>query len=439
MPTNWPSSPTSWGLHPAARRPGTRAGGPSMPNNSRSSRPANERGRAPRPWRAGATLARRMLVVSGLSLAPQVHGFLCAQTYVQVAELDPNSPLGPRITSTVTQAKLSGRTLFGWIGDKITNIWAPDNQAWPTVYQFATDAAWNRVLFGLKDVYIHGVSQVDSATFLQGPAGIDYAPELVQYLPVYIADRANERVVVATFDTAAKSLTPGGYTRSDPDLAGVTDVAYDGYAFNGGNLYAVSVTGRVSYWCFPCNPSAKLWAYGSRGSGVGQFSVPKGICVGHSGNASGSAYTRDFYVADGANHRLVWLQNTSTSGPTWMGTVTLPNGGVPLDCAVDNFSNVTVADSLNSHLVKYTWNLTYLDSYGTYGVGSGNDNTFAHPHAVDVPFGYKGGPLQGWAWFGDGRVITAEDWGTQSGAREHYLGINSTITAQPSLTSTWHW
>jgi len=122
-----------------------------------------------------------------------------------------------------------------------------------------------------------------------------------------------------------------------------------------------------------------------------------------------------------------------------MGAVTLPNGGVPLDCAVDNFGNVTVADSLNSRLVKYTWNLTYLDSYGTYGVGASNDNTLAHPHAVDVPFGYKGGPIQGWAWFGDGRVITAEDWGTQSGAREHYLGINSWITAQPFLTSTWHW
>jgi len=353
-----------------------------------------------------------------------------------VAELDPNNPIGSRITSTVTQNKLS-RALFGWVGDKVTYIYATDDQTSPKVFQFASDEAWNRVVLGQKDVYIHQFSQVDSATSLQGPLGIDYTFSGSPDVQVFIADRANERVVKAHFDTAHKSLSSATYTHSDPDLNGVTDVVVSGFG-PPWYFYAVSVTGRVSYWTIDDYnyPSGnKLWAYGSIGNGTGQFEAPKGICVGHAPGANGgSTFTADFYVADGANHRLVWLQNDSPSGPTWMGAVTLPNGGVPLDCTVDHFGNVTVADSLNSQLIKYTWNLIYLDTYGTYGVGANNDNTFAHPHAVDVPFGVKGSRYSP-VWFGDGRVITAEDWGTQSGAREHYFGINGSITAQPNSSA----
>src|SRR5438034_1604490 len=223
-----------------------------MRNNSRISHPAEASVRAFKVGhRNTMPIARTALVLAGLSLAPPVHGLLRAQTYVQVAELDPNNPIGPRITSTVTQAKLSGRTLFGWVGDKVTYIWAPSNQG-PTAYQFASDAAWNRILFGKKDIYIHGVSQVDANTSFLGPEGLDYAADLGpgQYLRVFVADRANARVVVATFDTSTKSLTPGAYTHADPDLNGVTDVAFDGTAGYFGNwyFYAVSVTGRVSYW-----------------------------------------------------------------------------------------------------------------------------------------------------------------------------------------------
>lgn len=379
-----------------------------------------------------------------LALSVLAPGVLCAQTYVQVAELDPNHPIGARITSTVTQANLGGRTLFGWIGDKVTYIYAINNPSSPVVYQFASDVSWNRILFGKKDVYIHGFSQVVSGSSLLGPAGIDYSRELAQGLAVFVADRVSSRIVVATFDTLAKSLTTLYYTNSDPDLDGVTDVKFDGAGVGGAwghgqyFFYAVSVTGRISYWAIQgAYPSGnKLWSYGAPGSGTGQFKSPKGICVGHTAGPSGSSvYTADLYVADGGNGRLVWLRSGST-GPTWMGSVSLPSGGKPLSCSVDHFGNVTVADSLNSKLVKYTWNLTYLDSYGSYGTGATNDNTLAHPKTVDVPFGAKADPTYGWVWFGDGLVITAEDWSGQSGAREHYLGIDGSVTAQPSSSNT---
>src|SRR5437016_6456990 len=125
-----------------------------MRNNPRSSRPADVGVPSLAPRWDVARLSRTAWSLIGLWLALPTQAS-SAQTYVQVAELDPNNPIGPRITSTVTQSKLSGRTLFGWIGDKVTYIWAPSNQSSPTVYQFASDAAWNRVLVGQKDIYIH--------------------------------------------------------------------------------------------------------------------------------------------------------------------------------------------------------------------------------------------------------------------------------------------
>ena len=378
----------------------------------------------------------KRLLVMEFCFVVLIHGHMAAQTYTQVAELDPAHPIGARITSTVTQAELSGRHLFGSVGDKVTFISLVDNPNSPPVYQFASDPEWNRMVFGQKDAYIHGISEAPQGTSFIGPQGIDYGVQLIQGLPVFIADRLNERVVIAMFDRNASTLTGAYYTHDDADMSGVNDVAFDGTQRTVGlwHFYALSVTGRISYWTiqeqYPTG--IKLWSYGSTGTGTDQFRTPKGICVGHTaGQTGGSLYTSDFYVADGGNGRLVWLQRNDT-GVTWMGAVTLPNGGKPLSCAVDHFGNVTVADSLNSKLVKYTWNLTYLDSYGTYGTGGTNDNTLAHPHAVDVPFGPKADPTFGWVWFGDGRVITAEDWGTQSGAREHYFGISGSITAQPN-------
>jgi flagellar hook capping protein FlgD len=410
-----------------------------MRNNSRSSRPADVRLRVCKAshWTV-MPVTRMVSVMTGLTLMPLVQGTLRAQTFVQLAELNPNSPIGSRITSTVTRAKLGGRTLFGWIGSKVTYVWAPDNATQPTPYEFATDEAWNRVLFGRQHIYIHGYSQVDASTSLQGPARIDFAPDLVQWLTVAIADRGNERIVYAQLDTGQRTLATSGWTPADADLSGVTAVACE--LSRCGGIYALSVTGRVSYWTareFMQEPATqKVWAYGGPGTSTGQFRAPKGICIGRAAGSdgAGSGYTRDFYIADGGNHRLVWFQRTST-GPTWMGAVALPNGGVPLDCTVDHFGNVTVADSLNSRLIKYTWNLGYLDTYGSYGVGASNNNTLAHPHAVHVPCGIKGGPFTGWLRFCDGRVITAEDWGTASGAREHYFGTNGSITVQPNSSA----
>ncbi len=408
-----------------------------MVNTSNGSRRADVRLRASRTWRGNVVpFARTALVVRGLALMLLVQGLLRAQTYVQVAELDPGHPIGSRITSTVTNANLS-RTLFGWVGNKITLI---DAVASPWVaYEFATDAAWNRALFGQKDVYIRAFDNSGDPTIpsLLGPGGVDVSGSRI----VYIADRMNSRVLLAQFDAAAQTLTRVAVTPDDPDVKGAVDVAWDGEAspLTSNYFYVLDAAGRISWWQWTSGTPIKLWTYGAWGHSTGQFLGPKGICVGHSpGPDGGSRFTNDLYVADAGNRRLVWLQRI-TGTALWELAVTLPDSGIPADCTVDHFGNVTVADVRNSRLLKYTWNLTYLDQYGTYGTGSTNDNTFAHPHAIHAPFGTMnaGGAT---IWYGEGRVLTAEDWGAQSGAREHYLGIKSTITAQAhQITSNAHW
>src|SRR5439155_1589268 len=108
----------------------------------------------------------------------------------------------------------------------------------------------------------------------------------------------------------------------------------------------------VSYWALNGTAPSLAWNFGAPGSSVGQFNSPRGICLGHAAGAGGgTVFTNDLYVADAGNTRLVWLQRTGT-GATWMSAVPLPDGGVPADCTVDHFGNVTVADSRNSRLVK---------------------------------------------------------------------------------------
>jgi len=95
---------------------------------------------------------------------------------------------------------------------------------------------------------------------------------------------------------------------------------------------------------------------------------------------------------------------------------------------------VYVVDRLQHHLHKFTSSLELLASYGTYGKGASNYNTFAWPHAISVPCGLKVVNSQT-VWYCEGRIITAEQWGDSSGAVEHYLNFEFSLTAGPD-TST---
>jgi hypothetical protein len=115
--------------------------------------------------------------------------------------------------------------------------------------------------------------------------------------------------------------------------------------------------------------------------------------------------------------------------PVWKQVASLPEGWEPAGCTVDHFGIVYVADKQNHQLVSYTWSLQQLTRYGRYGTGANNYNTFAYPHDVHIPFGRK--VVNGQTiWYGDGRILTAEQWGPGSGGLEHWLGVEiSSATA----------
>ncbi len=389
----------------------------------RKPRPLTSHAGSVTPSRTAALLAWASLLLPSARCA--------AQTLVQLSDLDPNNHLGPRLTSSVVAAKLSGNPLFADLGSKITLIDAVSPS--PVAYEFASDGMWNRVLYGQKDVYIRAFKDSSSSTMvLASPGGLDIDPMHT----LFVADRMNSRVVLARFDPAGRTLSQFAVTNQASVIDNVVDVAWDGQSAPLATeyFYALDVTSVVSYWSVNSPHPTLLWSYGAFGAGQGQFNAPKGICVGHAlGSDGGSVFTNNFYVADAGNRRVAWLQRTS-NGAQWMGGAVLPDSGMPSDCTVDHFGNVYVTDAKNSRVVKYTWNLTYLDRYGAYGLGASNNNTFAHPHAIHAPFGTKKNGSNQTIWYGEGRILTAEDWGSQSGAREHYLGIDTWMgTPQTSI------
>lgn len=355
---------------------------------------------------------------------------LQAQTFVQIAELSPAHTIGPRITQTVALNELN-RQLFAALTAKTTFIDAIASP--PTAYEFSSDAIWNRILFGEKDEYIKPFTNDGSSTFiLRGPRGLDISATRT----LFIADQMNGRVVLARFNAATKSLTQIAAVEGDADLGGVVDVAWDGAVapLTTDNFFALDGAGRVSFWTWSGSGlPAKQWVYGTYGYGAGQFNGPNGICVGHAvGEGGGSVFTTTFYVADTWNKRVVQLQRLHPPlAVAWVRSVALPDSGVPADCTVDHFGNVIIADARNSRLLKYTMNLAFLSQYGSYGVGSQN-NTFAHPNGVHVPFGTKRAADGQLIWYGEGRVLTAEEWSAASGAREHYLGLELSRTSGPN-------
>jgi len=297
-----------------------------------------------------------------------------------------------------------------------------------TVYQLATDPDWRRVLVGQKDEWVHAFDNANGPGGRLGQAlGIDISAR--KY--VYIADRSNGRVFLAELSPTSQNLINASVW-SALQFPRPVDVAWDGGTtpLSQDNLYVLDDSlNSVSYWSRP----TLLWTYGTTGSGAGQFSRPSGICVGkNAATNGGTQFNAYVYVVDRGNRRLVWLSR-GPSGPTWVNTVAL-SGWDPADCTVDHFGNVYIVDQANNHIHKFTYALGLIETYGAFGKGETNYNTFAWPHAISVPCGLK--VVNGQTvWYCEGRVITAEQWSDSSGAVEHYLNFEFALTAGPD-TST---
>ena len=374
-------------------------------------------------WPARHRLAAANTVILFAVLCPVTAKPLFGQTFVQLTDMGDN--VGPRLTRSVTRARIN-RSLFGRIGTKVSYI---ENG---TVYQFASDPDWGRVAIGLWEQYVHAFTNGGGPGGALGEVlGIDISARK----NVYIVDRTNSRLVVATFDPNARNLvTARNWAGSFP---APVDVAWDGQTspLTTDFLYAVDDSlNSITYWNLNSGaPGTLVWSYGTTGSGSGQFLRPTGVCAGKTAASNGGTqFSTYFYVVDRGNKRVVWLDRAS--GPVWVSSVKLA-GWDPADCAVDAFGNLYIVDRANHHIYKFTNALSLLATYGTFGMGASNLNTLAWPHAISVPCGLKVVNSQT-VWYCEGRIITAEQWSDSSGAVEHYLGIDGAITAQPQ-TDSW--
>jgi sugar lactone lactonase YvrE len=147
-----------------------------------------------------------------------------------------------------------------------------------------------------------------------------------------------------------------------------------------GNVYVTDSTGGTE----PVNPvnnrvekfdsnGTFLTKWGSGGSGNGQFDYPVGMAVDGSGNV---------YVADENNGRV---EKFSSSG-TFLTQITLTAGPnpnhFPVALAVDGSGDLYVTDVASDTVLKYDSSGTLLTTWGAHGTGDGQFN-FADGLAVD--------------------------------------------------------
>src|SRR5439155_11253759 len=142
---------------------------------------------------SGSRLSRSTAAIV-LWLEAAVVPALFGQTLVQLTDLGSN--IGPRLTRAVAQARIS-RSLFVRIGTKVNFI------IFGTVYQFAGDPDWSRLLVGLKDQWIHEYrNDAGPGGRIQDPGGIDISARK----NFYTADQAKARLFAAVFDPNAQNL-----------------------------------------------------------------------------------------------------------------------------------------------------------------------------------------------------------------------------------------
>jgi DNA-binding beta-propeller fold protein YncE len=126
-------------------------------------------------------------------------------------------------------------------------------------------------------------------------------------------------------------------------------------------------------------PPAFVTAWGTAGSGAGQFRSPWGIAV----DGSGNVYVADSNpIPDPSNDRIQKFTSSGGVLTTW-GTTGSGNGQFsgPTSVAVDGSGNVYVADQFNHRIQKFTSSGGFITKWGAYGTGNGQ---FKYPVAVAV-------------------------------------------------------
>ena len=189
---------------------------------------------------------------------------------------------------------------------------------------------------------------------------------------VYVVDSSHNRI--QKFDPNGTFLTSWGHRGSEPgqfsfgSSQDYTQPPGGGIAVAGNYVY-VADSGNDRIERFDLT-GGEAMAWGTLGSGPGQFSYPRGVTANES----------EVIVSDDDNHRIERFDpNGAYQGEVGSNGTGPGQFGFPYGVALDGAGNVYVADDINHRVVKLTPQLAFAGEWGGFGTAQGQ---LAFPRAL---------------------------------------------------------
>lgn len=225
---------------------------------------------------------------------------------------------------------------------------------------FVTDTGNDRLVF------LEG-GEFDKANFAQpGPVAIGNNGQ------VYVTDLSIVRVIrLASDGTFLNSF--GGQDDEEGNFLNPFGVAID--PFNDQVYVADSGNHRIQYFLANGQP---LGLFGVQGAGAGELNEPRGVAVNRKS---------EVIVADSANHRIQVFEHRPVQNDFVLvrafGSAGSGNGefDTPFAVAVDDNDNIFVADLLNNRVQQFTDDGQFVAAFGRAGNAPGE---FNRPTAIAV-------------------------------------------------------
>jgi sugar lactone lactonase YvrE len=206
---------------------------------------------------------------------------------------------------------------------------------------------------------------------------------------VYVTDFVNDRI--QKFDSDGNFITTWGSAGSgegqfDGPYGVATDSQNNVYVTDYGNdriqVFSPSIGATTTTITPPPSPETEqqnqqqysfVRAWGSNGTGNGEFNDPEGIAI----DSSGYVYVAEYY-----NNRIQKFTADGTFITSW-GSEGSGNGqfSSPYDVAIDSSGYVYVADFANDRIQKFSSDGTFITSWGSTGSGNGQ---FSSPRGVAI-------------------------------------------------------
>lgn len=327
------------------------------------------------------------------------------------------TPLAPEIGVDVLTRRVAreqvGRDLFAnpYATVTIANVDIYDRFPYVESRQFqvVSDTRWNRLVYGERGGSLRAF---DGRGGLLGALSEPRGMAVDEHNRVYVADAGNNRVVVlqAATDQGRIELVP---RYAIDGLANPYDVAYSdgGTPFSAGDdvLY-VADTGksRVAAFALSEDGARRIATLGDLGSGVGRFAGPLAIAAGR----ADGVHTRDVYVADAHNRRIVHLRHEA-NGLQWVGEVAHETD-LLTSLATDQWGNVYAAAPQRGVVRKFSPGLVRVaDLQG-----------LSRPRSFHVPFVTVTDHRDGRRMrVGQPNAVSIDQWSDQSGVELWKLGL----------------